>query len=539
MTRAVTILRGDLLRAGRQSLSDCILEITQRTGYNGVAAASRRSAQHTANVKKLLQLARSFEARGFSNHYDFVERLRVLIEEEDQEGQASIDEAEDAVHVMTIHAAKGLEFGAVIVPHLQKDFYYDSEPFIDPDGYIGYSVVQPSDFEKNLPVPLTEMLRQQSRRKTEAEEQRIFYVACTRARDLLILSGTPSRRSRTVSALSWVQDAIGIGNPEKRGRIVKEVPLQKLVLNDGVYTCIDSSFSLAIDWICRPDEIPVEILEDHGKRLPREFPKTEVGPIESGEEGDFFSATHIKTYHDCPLKYHLLYDLGAAELHREPYQYREEEDEESEPLSATVYGTLAHRVLQKVLSNESLTHLPKFIDEAVAEQGLGERKNIRTMVLKLEEEVASFCSSALGRRILDADEVLTEYQLEGKLGSDFITGTIDRLVRRGSTWEVIDYKTDSMRNSSIANKLETYRYQMMVYAWLVGRWMNQGDIPVTIFFTDMPNASTTVVYRKSEIEQFEKKMQEIVRGMRSVGFSKNLDHCPECFFSRDGKCIWG
>ncbi len=536
ITRAVGILRNDLLRAGRQSLSDCILEIIGRTGYNGVAAASRRAGQHAANVKKLLQLARSFEARGFSNLYDFVERLRVLIEEEEQEGQASIDETENAVHVMTIHAAKGLEFGAVVVPYLQKDFRYDSEPFIDSRGYIGYSVVQPVDFDKDLAVPLTEMLRQQSRRKTEAEEQRVFYVACTRARDLLVLSGTPSQRSRTITALAWVLDGLEIDSPQERGRITKEVPLRKLTLHDGVYESTDEKFSLTVEWSCHPDGFPVDIPALREQTPSGKFPQPSVDVISSTEKGEYYSATQIKTYYDCQLKYHLLYNLGMAEIRRESYRYSEEE-EEIEPLSGTVYGTLVHRALQKILSLESLTHISMFINEAVAEQGFVARRDIRAIIGKVERAVKTFCSSDIGRRALDADQVFTEYRLDGKLGDNFITGTIDRLFRIGGSWEIIDYKTDSMSSDSAAVKIEAYRYQMMVYAWLVGRFTGQCDIPVTLFFTDLPNASSTMVNRKSEIERFEEEMQTVIRNLRSMRFSKNLAHCPDCCFSRNGTCI--
>ncbi|MGD0337814.1 MAG: UvrD-helicase domain-containing protein [Bacteroidota bacterium] len=538
MTRAVDILRGDLLRAGRQSLSDCILEVILRTGYNGVAAASHRSAQHTANVKKLLQIARSFEVRGFSNQYDFVERLRVLIEEEEQEGQASIDETENAIHVMTIHAAKGLEFGAVIVPYLQKDFHYDSEPFIDMKGYIGYTVVQPADFDKEFPVPLTEILRQRSRRKTEAEEQRIFYVACTRARDLLVLSGTTSQRSRPMAALTWVQEGLGIDSPEERGRTTKEVTLQRLILHDGAYESIENKFPLTVEWFCRPDEFPVVISLSHGQTLFGEFPLANVQSIPSGEEGEYFSATQIKTYHDCPLKYHLLYHLGMAEIRRESYHYSDEDEEDTEPLSATTYGTLIHRVLQKVLSQESMTHLSLFLEEAVAEQGLSGNRNILDTVGRAEREITSFCSSDTGRRVLSADQIFTEYRLDGKLGNDFITGTIDRLVQINGIWEVIDYKTDSMNGISPASKIQAYRYQIMVYAWLVSRYTSQIDIPVTLYFTDLPGAVSTVLIRKSEIDRFEEEMGRIIGNLRGDRFSKNLTHCLECSFSRNGSCIW-
>lgn len=537
VTRAVNILRQDLLRAGRQSLTDCILEVIHRTGYGGIAAASHRAAQHSANVKKFLQLARSFEARGFSNLYDFVERLRVLIEGEETEGQASIDETENAVHIMTIHAAKGLEFGAVVVPYLHKKFHYDNEPFIDPRGYLGYSLVSPEDFDKEMNVPLTQMLRQENRRKTEAEEQRIFYVACTRARDLLILAGIPPRQSGQVTAMRWVLDGLEIDAPGERGRVVRDVPLRKVVLSDGRYEVVDQTYPLSVEWFCHAGEFAVAAVPGPGVVVPAEIPKVQIYPIPSGEEGEFYSATQIKTYHDCPLKYHFLYHLGMAEVHREPYHYHEEEEENDDTLSSTAYGTLCHRVLEKILSPDAVTSISTIVQQTVVENDFSSRKGIQRTVERVEQEVRAFCASEIGRRALHADEVFTEYRLDGILGNDFITGTIDRLTRTSTVWEVIDYKTDSMNNVDLTGKIEAYRYQMMVYAWLVSRSTGQNDVPVSLFFTDMPDASSTSIIAKDEIQRFELEMARVIRDLREMRISKNLTHCQECPFSRNGLCI--
>jgi ATP-dependent exoDNAse (exonuclease V) beta subunit len=225
------------------------------------------------------------------------------------------------------------------------------------------------------------------------------------------------------------------------------------------------------------------------------------------------------------------------EIRREPYRYFEEEEEDREPLSPTVYGTLVHHVLQNIRTPGSLTRLSAFIEEAVASQGLSDGTDVREMVGRIRHEVAAFCSSAIGARALNADEIFTEYRLDGHLESDFITGTIDRLVRIGKVWEVIDYKTDRMSNADPFSKNEAYHYQMMVYAWLVSRFTDQEGVPVSLFFTDQPSVSSTTVITRREIGQFEGEMQRIIGDIRERKIPKNVVHCPECSYSREGVCI--
>ena len=73
--------------------------------------------QRWANYEKLLAIARKFDESEFASLSGFIERLNLLIEEEEREGQAAVEPSENVVQVMTIHAAKGLEFPVVILPY--------------------------------------------------------------------------------------------------------------------------------------------------------------------------------------------------------------------------------------------------------------------------------------------------------------------------------------------------------------------------------------------------------------------------------------
>ena len=149
----------------------------------GVLSVGQQGEQRWANYEKLLRVAREFDQAGFTDLVDFLERLNLLIEEEEREGQAATQLTDDAVQVMTTHAAKGLEFPIVMLPHLDRKFRYDQEPFIDDALSIGFNPANPEKgYEKSNPT-VTQLMRERARNKTVAEEKRLFYVAATRARD--------------------------------------------------------------------------------------------------------------------------------------------------------------------------------------------------------------------------------------------------------------------------------------------------------------------------------------------------------------------
>jgi hypothetical protein len=78
---------------------------------------------------------------------------------------------------------------------------------------------------------------------------------------------------------------------------------------------------------------------------------------------------------------------------------------------------------------------------------------------------------------------------------------------------------------------------MMVYAWLVSRMTGQESVPVTLFYTGRPEASTTQMIPRDEITNFEAELGGMIRGLRGEDYPANLAHCPSCPYARNGRCI--
>ncbi len=170
-------------------LAELLLRALAHSGYERHVLALPWGERRLANVHKLLRLARRYEAaegrdlRGFLDH---VAHTRALAES--AEPHAPVGAEPDAVRLMTVHAAKGLEFPVVCLADLGRapggappDLLVDGER-------VGLRLAR-LDGEPPTSALRYEELWEERRRAEAAEEERIVYVALTRARERLLLSG--------------------------------------------------------------------------------------------------------------------------------------------------------------------------------------------------------------------------------------------------------------------------------------------------------------------------------------------------------------
>ncbi|HEX9093838.1 MAG TPA: UvrD-helicase domain-containing protein [Coriobacteriia bacterium] len=210
-------------REGRRSVAEIIHRACEELDFDlHLLARGPDGRRAYANVLKLARLAEEFEHSGGAGTRDFLSHLALKERFRDREAPASvIDERVDAVRIMTVHAAKGLEFPVAAVPELGRDLTLDTGALVLEKEGAGarLALVLPDDgavgAEERRSAWASDA-RARARVREIEEEQRLLYVACTRAREVLVLSGAGSLdKPGGDRPLGWLREALGLdGVPE-------------------------------------------------------------------------------------------------------------------------------------------------------------------------------------------------------------------------------------------------------------------------------------------------------------------------------------
>jgi ATP-dependent helicase/nuclease subunit A len=172
------------------SLSRCIEAVLSETHYAAWLLTQARGEQRHANVQRLVGLAQQFDQFQRQGLYRFLRFVEAQQDAETEPDVAAVSQ-EDSVRLMSIHQSKGLEFPVVVVADLGKPFNLSdlrADMILD-EQYGLCPQIKPPQTGKSYPSLPYWLARQRQQRELLGEELRLLYVAMTRARDHLILSG--------------------------------------------------------------------------------------------------------------------------------------------------------------------------------------------------------------------------------------------------------------------------------------------------------------------------------------------------------------
>jgi ATP-dependent exoDNAse (exonuclease V) beta subunit len=238
-------------------------EVVSAHDYDLAVLARWDGKRRYANLRKLMRLARSYEELRGADIEGFVRFIR------DQQSvgasqleAVSEEEGADAVRLLTIHAAKGLEFKVVIVADAGREMAgapSTDEILVGTDGSFGFRVLDPIS-GKRKGVFKYEDVREAEKREDRAERLRLYYVAMTRAIDRLIVSGAidPDRKQDRETPIGWVLERLGAEAE------VERAAAEPVELERG-----EARFVLAVDnWAPRPpDAEPDPVAVDEAGQL--------------------------------------------------------------------------------------------------------------------------------------------------------------------------------------------------------------------------------------------------------------------------------
>ncbi len=517
---AVETLRHHQEICHRLPISRLIRKIVNDTSMVGVLPVGQQGKQRWANYEKLLDIAREFESAGFTDLFDFLERLNLLIEEEEREGQATTQLTEDTVQVMTVHAAKGFEFPVVILPHLDRRFRYDSEPFIDDVLGISLSPTDPENGYQQSEPTATQLMQNRAKQRTDAEEKRLFYVAATRARDRLVLSGTLDWRGNAGGWFGWLLATLGFSGMPHVTRDLDSIgedeiqhPVTIEALSGAGTTPI--SFDLPIRIIKSLDALDFVEEDTPAPPPPAGFPAFHVDSLRPSPVSETFSVTQLATYAHCPTKFYLQHRIQAPISDLDP--------------ESTARGTAVHEVLAQLRTQADCDRDLEPLIRAMF---------VDVSVETVREHVENFLNSEIGVMALSADERYCERHIYAQIGSHLINGIVDRLFKDSAgLWHLIDYKTDAIDRSELADSVARYRPQIELYALLVHRLHPpQVVIPATIFFTHLAEPYSMELTGEA-LEEVEGAWLKRIEAIQVGTFEKNAEHCPMCPYFVDSQCL--
>lgn len=196
LAQFLALLRDVRGRVADTPIHQLLLYILKVTGYGNYAAALPPGDQRAANLQMLVEKAREYEDTSYRGLFHFVRYIENLQKYQVDYGEAPLAGTEEhTVRILTIHKSKGLEFPIVFVAGMGKRFNQqdaNARLLLHPDLGVGADAIYPEE-RVRASTAFRQVIRQKTLTENLGEELRVLYVALTRAKEKLILTGTVTK----------------------------------------------------------------------------------------------------------------------------------------------------------------------------------------------------------------------------------------------------------------------------------------------------------------------------------------------------------
>lgn len=485
-----------------------IWQLYDDTGYYGMVGAMPSGEQRQANLRILFERARQFEQTSYKGLFNFVNFIDRLKTGKGDMGSAKIlGENDNVVRIMSIHKSKGLEFPVVILSGCGKKFNLqdmNKGVLLHQELGFGPDVV---DYMTRVswPSAAKQAIREKIKTETLSEEMRILYVALTRSREKLIITGIVNDAEKVVT--KWFSQACCNGSKLPDYEILKGNNYLDWI---GPALIRHKGCGELRNYAASGNEYKGQLIDDSSKWIIKKWDKNDIKNSRAAEKHDesgflqwleALDGSNASEYADevsrrmsweysfsrltnIPAK------LSVTEIKRR-YNTTGSEDadskqiylpslvkkpaflEEKKGLSAAEKGTVLHFVMQHLDFNN--------LDIASQIQAMV-TKDLLTMQQAQSvdiERISRFFNSQIGKRLLSSSafyrevpfnieipctEVYPDMKVEYSNESILLQGVIDCYFEEQDRIILLDYKTDFVPQGGEDAIRDRYRLQLSYYA---------------------------------------------------------------------------
>lgn len=502
-------------RVSYTPIHQLITEILEETGYGHYAASMPAGQQREANLHMLVEKAVDFEGTSYRGLFNFIRYIEQIQKYEVDFGEVNIHgEAANTVRIMSIHKSKGLEFPVVYVAGMGKKFN-----FMDANGAvvlhsqlgIGSDVID-SERRTKDPSLLKQVIRQRMVKETLGEELRVLYVALTRAKEKLILTGSGDLKKWVESCgyliydermhlyygrlagakcyMDWVIPALAghrgfdpvykmfqLERPRRNSLYENQAEIKIRVITPA--NLLETEMLSQMDRVVKKQELlnwDVEIVRDSKiqelleERFSYNYPHEELAAIPVK-----MTVSELKKVGEDEPGEELFYTPDMVPLIPKFMQ------EEKAALEGAARGTVYHKVMEcldysRLITSlhEPMQELKQQLDEMISQEKLS-KEDAKCLDI---QDLIHFLDSELGRRMcmagangklfreqpfvmgIPAKEVHESWPDKEMV---LVQGIIDAFFEEEGQLVIVDYKTDRVSDGTGQCLVEKYAKQLLYY----------------------------------------------------------------------------
>ncbi len=449
--RASTFLQRLCGLAGRVNAVDLVREAVRLAGYDAILAGTFHGVQRLANLQKLLSWLQELERAENLDLQAVASRLATeIINGREAPDAAVLDPDDDSVRINTVHAAKGLSSPVVIIPDLRRTPRHDNHWIHvihggkEQDSTLAARLKFYNDDDTLQEKVDSEGFAEEVERNKfdrDQESRRLFYVAATRARDLLIFSSENPNTSSDGTWRAWINQHLF--TCDFKSELVRLRPYSEI---ETAWNALGTT---------QPDRA---IITANQLAQGRAMPPAD-SEVASSEHYRFPVTALVRP--TPPIR------LATFSFAPKAMDNRETKDEtdalldqtDAPAFSKARLGTLAHQILETVDYHSKLSLVDQIANAPeLMELPPDEQQAVRTSVTAAATTIASLVKEVTPEDLIREMPFVARFDHAG--AQVIVDGKVDLLYFKAGVWHILDYKFSTHTATELA---ERYALQLAVY----------------------------------------------------------------------------